>query len=66
MKAAGIPIATASSSKNADLLLRQVSLGTYVAERDRTLLDLVDADVFAAWRVGRMRGDLGAAARRAI
>jgi beta-phosphoglucomutase len=45
VKAAGIPIAAASSSKNADLLLRQVSLDTYVAERGLTLLDLLDADV---------------------
>jgi len=45
VKAAGIPIAAASSSKNADLLLRQVSLDTYVAEKGLTLLDLLDADV---------------------
>jgi len=32
-KAAGIPIAAASSSKNADLLLRQVRLDDYVTER---------------------------------
>ena len=32
-KAAGIPIAAASSSKNADLLLRQVRLDDYVAEK---------------------------------
>ena len=43
--AAGIPIAAASPSKNADLLLRQVSLDTYVAEKGLTLLDLPDADV---------------------
>jgi beta-phosphoglucomutase len=41
-KAAGIPIAAASSSKNADLLLRQVRLDDYVAEKG---LDLLDADV---------------------
>jgi beta-phosphoglucomutase len=45
VKAVGIPIAAASSSRNADLLLRQVSLDTYVAERGLTLLDLLDADV---------------------
>ena len=45
VKAAGIPIAAASSSKNADLLLRQVSLDTYVAEKGLTLLDLLDADI---------------------
>ena len=45
MKAAGIPIAAASSSKNADLLLRQVRLDDYVAEKGLTLLDLLDADV---------------------
>jgi beta-phosphoglucomutase len=44
-KAAGIPIAAASSSKNADLLLRQVRLDDYVAEKGLTLLDLLDADV---------------------
>jgi len=44
-KAAGISVAAASSSKNADLLLRQVRLDTYVAEPDLTLLDLLDADV---------------------
>ena len=44
-KAAGIPVAAASSSKNADLLLRQVRLDAYVAEPDLTLLDLLDADV---------------------
>jgi beta-phosphoglucomutase len=44
-KAAGISIAAASSSKNADLLLRRVRLDTYVAEPDLTLLDLLDADV---------------------
>jgi len=45
VKAAGIPIAAASSSKNADLLLRQVRLDDYVAEKGLTLLDLLDADV---------------------
>jgi beta-phosphoglucomutase len=45
VKAAGIPIAAASSSKNADLLLRQVSLDTNVAEKGLTLLDLLNADV---------------------
>ena len=45
VKAAGIPIAAASSSKNADLLLRQVRLDTYVAEKGLTLLDLLDADI---------------------
>lgn len=46
-KAAGISVAAASSSKNADLLLGQVRLGTYIAgpDPDRTLLDLLDADV---------------------
>ena len=44
-QAAGIPIAAASSSKDADLLLRQVSLDTYVAEKGLTLLDLLDADI---------------------
>jgi beta-phosphoglucomutase len=44
-KAAGIPIAAASFSKNADLLLRQVPLDTYVAEQGLTLLDPLDADV---------------------
>src|ERR1700677_1150983 len=37
-KAAGISIAAASSSKNADLRLRRVPLDTYVAEPDLTLL----------------------------
>jgi beta-phosphoglucomutase len=45
VKAAGIPSAGASSSKNADLLLRQVRLDDYVAEKGLTLLDLLDADV---------------------
>ena len=45
MKAAGIPIAAASSSKNAGLLLRQVSLDTYAAEKGLNLLDLLDADI---------------------
>jgi beta-phosphoglucomutase len=45
VNAAGIPIAAASSSKNADLLMRQVSLDAYVAEKGLTLLDLLDADV---------------------
>jgi len=53
-KAADIPIAAASSSKNADLLLRQVRLHTFAAEQHLdhplirpglTLLDLLDADV---------------------
>ncbi|HYX59335.1 MAG TPA: HAD-IA family hydrolase, partial [Streptosporangiaceae bacterium] len=44
-RAAGILVAAASSSKNADLLLRQVRLDAYVAEPDLTLLDLLDADV---------------------
>jgi beta-phosphoglucomutase len=46
VKAVGIPSAAASSSKNyADLLLRQVRLDDYVAEKGLTLLDLLDADV---------------------
>jgi beta-phosphoglucomutase-like phosphatase (HAD superfamily) len=44
-RAAGISVAAASSSKNADLLLRQVRLDAHVAEPDLTLLDLLDADV---------------------
>ncbi len=44
-KAAGIPVATASSSRNADLLLRQVRLDTCAAEPDLTLFGLLDADV---------------------
>jgi len=44
-RAAGVPVAAASSSKNADLLLRQVRLDDYVAEKNLTLLDLLDADV---------------------
>ena len=44
-KAAGIPIAAASSSKNADLLLRRVELDAFVTEPGLTLLDLLDADV---------------------
>ena len=44
-KAAGIPIAAASSSKNAGLLLRRAELDAFVTEPGLTLLDLVDADV---------------------
>jgi beta-phosphoglucomutase len=44
-KAAGIPIAAASSSKNADLLLRRAELDAFVTEAGLTLLDLLDADV---------------------
>src|ERR1700730_9411848 len=44
-KAARIPIAAASSSKNADLLLRRVELDAFVTEPGLTLLDLLDADV---------------------
>jgi len=44
-RAAGVPVAAASSSKNADLLLRQVRLNAYAAEPDLTLLDLLDTDV---------------------
>ena len=54
VKAAGIPVAAASSSKNADLLLQQVRLDTFAAEQHLdsplirpglTLLGLLDADV---------------------
>jgi beta-phosphoglucomutase len=38
-KAAGIPIAAASSSKNADLLLRRAELDAFVTEPGLTLLD---------------------------
>jgi beta-phosphoglucomutase len=44
-KAAGIPIAAASSSKNAGLLLRRAELDAFVTEPGLTLLDLLDADV---------------------
>lgn len=54
VKAAGIRVAAASSSKNAGLLLRQVRLDTFAAEEHKdnplvrpglTLLGLLDADV---------------------
>jgi beta-phosphoglucomutase-like phosphatase (HAD superfamily) len=45
VKAAGLPIAAASSSKNAALLLRRVSLDAYVAEKGLTLADLLEVDV---------------------
>ncbi|MBV8955902.1 MAG: HAD-IA family hydrolase [Solirubrobacterales bacterium] len=54
LRQAGIKIATASSSKNADLLLGKVRLDTFVAEHDlyydfvapeQTLLGTVDADI---------------------
>src|ERR1700761_3806043 len=45
VKAAGIPIAAASSSKNADLLLRRAELDAFVTEPGLTLLDLLNADV---------------------
>ena len=44
-RAAGISVAAASSSKNADLLLGHVRLDDYVVEKGLTLLDLLDADV---------------------
>ncbi len=52
--AAGIPLATASSSKNATLFLRAIRLDTFAAEQDlryeflrpgMTLLEFVDADI---------------------
>jgi beta-phosphoglucomutase-like phosphatase (HAD superfamily) len=54
VKAAGIRVAAASSSKNADLLLRRIRLDTFAAEQSLnhpliqpglTLLRLLDADV---------------------
>ena len=54
VKAAGIRVAAASSSRNADLLLRQIRLDTFAAEQSvnhpliqpgLTLLKLLDADV---------------------
>lgn len=54
VKTAGIPVAAASSSKNADLLLRQIRLDTFAAEQrlespfiwpGLTVLGLLDADV---------------------
>ncbi len=53
-KAAGIGVCTASSSKNADMFLHKVAVGTYCREHSlqyafvmptTTLLDLFDADV---------------------
>ena len=53
VKGAGIPVAAASSSKNAKLFLRQIRLDTFAAEQrldypflrtGMTLLDLFDAD----------------------
>ena len=44
-KAAGIPIAAASCSKNAGLLLRRAELDAFVTEPGLTLLDLLDAHV---------------------
>ena len=54
VKAAGIPVAAASSSKNANLFLRQIRLDTFAAEQrldypfirpGLTLLELFDADI---------------------
>ena len=54
VRAAGIALATASSSKNAALFLRAIRLDTFAAEQDlrygflqpgTTLLDFVDADI---------------------
>ncbi len=54
VKAAGIPVAAASSSKNANLFLRQIRLDTFAAEQrldypfirpGLTLLGLFDADI---------------------
>jgi beta-phosphoglucomutase len=54
VRAAGLRVATASSSKNAALFLRAIRLDTFVAEHDlhydfvrpqMTLLDLVDVDI---------------------
>ncbi len=54
VKASGIPVACASSSKNANLFLRQIRLDTFASENDLRydfvkpglmLLDLFDADV---------------------
>jgi trehalose/maltose hydrolase-like predicted phosphorylase/beta-phosphoglucomutase-like phosphatase (HAD superfamily) len=54
VKATGIPVAAASSSKNANLFLRQIRLDTFAAEQrldypfirpGLTLLDLFDADI---------------------
>jgi len=56
VKAAGIPVAAASSSKNTKLVLRQIRLDTFAAEQrldysflhaGMTLLDLFDADTTA-------------------
>jgi beta-phosphoglucomutase len=54
VKGSGIPLAVASSSKNADLFLKQIRLDVFAAERGlpygfvregMTLLDLFDADI---------------------
>ncbi|HZC99307.1 MAG TPA: HAD-IA family hydrolase [Actinomycetes bacterium] len=54
VKGAGVPVASASSSKNADLFLRKIRLDTFAAEQrldypfirpELTLLELFDADV---------------------
>jgi beta-phosphoglucomutase-like phosphatase (HAD superfamily) len=54
VKGQGIPLAVASSSKNADLFLKQIRLDVFAAERGlpydfiedgMTLLDLFDADI---------------------
>lgn len=54
VKAAGIPISTASSSKNAGMLLSKIRLDTFVQENGlhyrfvrpgQTLLDLLDVDI---------------------
>jgi beta-phosphoglucomutase-like phosphatase (HAD superfamily) len=54
VKGQGIPLAAASSSKNADLFLKQIRLDLFAAERGlpydfiedgMTLLDLFDADI---------------------
>jgi beta-phosphoglucomutase len=53
VRAAGIAVAAASSSENADLLLRQVRLDTFAGQRDcsalarpgLTLLDVLEADI---------------------
>jgi beta-phosphoglucomutase len=53
LRAAAIPLATASSSKNANLMLRQVKLDTFAQQQgldydfldtDMSLLDIVDVD----------------------
>ena len=72
VRAAGIPIAAASSSKNGRLLLNGIQLDRFVQERDlvtpgQTLLEILDADLSGrTFRQGKPHPEIFLAAAREL